>query len=486
MSDDKILPLHRRMLSGALILALTGCSLAPSYHRPATPLPATFKEAPGWQPATPADAIAKGEWWRLFDDPTLDALESRVSANNQNVASFAAAYRQARAAVQEARAALFPTIDLNASGTRAGSFGDTQTTIIGSNGTTTGGGGGSRRYSVSLGATWEPDLFGRLGSGVRQQKALAEASEADLANATLAAQGELAADYVQLRGLDQQKGIYRETIAAYQRALKITTNRYDQGVVARVDVLQAQTQLANATASAVDIDRQRAAFEHAIAVLVGENPSSFTLAPAPFNRTVPAVPGILPSTVVERRPDVAAAERRVAAANQGIGIERAAFFPTVSLSGDLGSQSSRLGSLFTAASSIWSFGLTSALTLLDFGGRAARVRQARAAFDQAAANYRQAVLTAFQQVEDELAATRVLTTVAQARTTAATSATRVEQLTQNQYLSGLIVYTDVITAQTTALSARQQEIQAIVDRQVSAISLVQAIGGSWPTTPPAS
>jgi NodT family efflux transporter outer membrane factor (OMF) lipoprotein len=479
----------RSGVSAILVLALSGCSMAPTYHRPAPAGTATaaFKEAPGWQPAAPADDIAKGRWWKLFNDPVLDDLESRVAANNQNVAAFAAAYAQARAATREARSALFPQVSLTGSGTRAGSFGSGTTTIIGSNGTTsTSGGSGSRRYSLNLGGSWEPDVFGRLGGAVRQQKALAQASQADLANATLAGQGELAVDYVQLRGLDQQKIVYEETIAAYARALKITTNRYDQGQVARVDVLQAQTQLANARATSADIDRQRAAFEHAIAVLIGENPSSFSLPVATWSRAIPQVPGILPGTVIERRPDIAAAERRVAAANQGIGIERAAFFPTFNLTGDVGTQGSRLGSLFTAASSLWSLGATTALTLLDFGGRAARVAQARGAFDQAAANYRLATLTAIQQVEDELAATRVLQTVSEQRNAAAVAANRVEQLTQNQYLSGLIVYTDVITAQATALNARQQEIQAIVDRQVSAVTLVQAIGGSWPTAAPTS
>ncbi|WP_303543816.1 efflux transporter outer membrane subunit [Sphingomonas natans] len=471
-------------MSATLILALSSCSMAPAYKPPAMASTASFKEAPGWQPARPADDVAKGEWWKLFADPVLDGLEAKVAASNQNVAAFAAAYAQARAAVRETRASLFPSVDLSAGGTRAGTFGNGTTTIIGSNGTTSSSGSGSRRYSVNLGATWEPDVFGRISSGLRQQKALAQASEGDLLNATLAAQGELASNYVQLRGLDQQKIVYQETIAAYERALKITSNRYDQGQVARVDVLQAQTQLANARATSADIDRQRAAFEHAIAVLIGESPSSFALPAAPWSRAVPDVPGILPGTVLERRPDIAAAERRVAAANQGIGVERAAFFPTFGLTGDIGTQTSRLGSLFTAASSIWSLGVTSALTLLDFGARSARVAQARASFDQAAANYRQTTLTAVQQVEDELAATRVLRTVAEQRSAAATAANRVEQLTQNQYLSGLIVYTDVITAQATALNARQQAIQATVDRQVSAITLVQAIGGAWPTPAP--
>jgi len=465
-----------------LVLALAGCSLAPPYQRPGMATPAAFKEAPGWVAATPADAVAKGQWWLLFNDAVLNDLESKVSVNNQNVAAAAAAYEQARAAVREARASLFPTVDLSAGATRAGSFGKGQTTIIGGNTVTTGS-NGSRRYSVTLGATWEPDLWGRIRNTVSQQKALAQASEADLANATLSAQGELAADYLQLRGIEHQKAILDATVTAYGKNLQITTNRYNQGVVAKVDVLQAQTQLDSARANAADLERQRATFEHAIAVLVGENPSTFTLAAAPWSPTVPDVPGILPSAMLERRPDVAAAERRVAAANANIGIQRSAFFPTVGLSGDIGTQASRLGSLFSAASSLWSLGVTAAETLLDFGARSARVAQARAAYDQAAAQYRQTVLTAFQQTEDELAAARILAYVAEQRSNAAASANRVEALTQNQYVAGQIGYSDVITAQTTALSARQTEAAAMVDRQMAAVSLIQAIGGSWTPVP---
>lgn len=474
----------RKAITLALLLSMAACSFAPPYQRPGTAIPASFKEAPGWRPAAPADAIAKGQWWLLFGDPVLNGLEERVAINNQNVAAAAAAYEQARATVREARAALFPTVDLSTGATRAGSFGSGTTTIIGGN-TVTSGSGGSRRYSVTLGGTWEPDLWGRIRNTVSQQKALAQASQADLANATLSAQGELAADYLQLRGLEQQKRILDATVAAYARALQITTNRYNQGVVARIDILQAQTQLESARASAADLERQRAAFEHAIAVLIGENPSAFSLPAAPWAPTVPDIPGVLPSAVLERRPDVSAAERRVAAANAAIGIERSAFFPTIDLTGDVGTQSSRLGSLFTAASSIWSLGLTGALTLLDFGARSARVAESRAAYDQAAATYRQAVLTAFQQVEDELAAARVLAYVAQQRASAAAAANRVEALTQNQYLAGQIAYSDVIVAQTTALQAREAEAAAMVDRQVAAVSLVQAIGGSWAGAAPA-
>jgi NodT family efflux transporter outer membrane factor (OMF) lipoprotein len=464
----------------AAMLALTGCNLAPDYKRPTAVIPPSFKEAPGWRVAVPADAIAKGEWWLLFDDPVLTDLEGRVARANQDIVAAVSAYDQARAAVREVRASLFPVIDLSSSAQRAGSFGGGETQIIGGN--TVNVSSGSRRYSVSVGATWEPDLFGSIRNGVSQQRALAEAAQSDLANVTLAAQGELALNYFQLRGLEARKAILDATVKAYERALTITTNRYNQGVVARVDVLQAETQLESARANAADLVRQRVVLEHAIAVLVGENPSSFAMAAAPWNRAVPDVPGTLPSAVLERRPDVAGAERRVAAANAVIGIERAAFFPNFGLTGDIGTQASRFGDLFSASSSIWTLGLSGALTLLDFGARSARVEQARAAYAQTAAQYRQTVLIAFQETEDALAGARILQYVARQRSSAATAATRVEQLTQNQYLAGQIAYSDVIVAQTTAQSARDAEVQAVVDRQVAAVNLIQAIGGSWPRT----
>ncbi|WP_420141488.1 efflux transporter outer membrane subunit [Sphingomonas sp.] len=462
----------------AAILSLTGCSLAPHYDRPVAALPTSFKEAPGWKPATPADAIAKGEWWLLFDDPVLTDLETRVVRANQNVAAAVAAYDQARAAVREVRAGLLPVIDLSASALRAGSFGGGETQIIGGN--TVNVSRGNRRFAVGSGVTWQPDLFGQVRSGVRQQTANAQASQADLANITLAAQGDLAINYFQLRGIETRKAILDTTVAAYERALKINANRYEQGVVAKVDVLQAQSQLDSARANAADLVRQRAVLQHAIAVLVGESPSTFTLAPQPWKRAVPEIPGVLPATVLERRPDVASAERRVAAANAAIGVERAAFFPSLTLSGDIGTQASRLGDLFTATSSIWSLGISGALTLFDFGARSARVAQARAAYEQTVAQYRQSVLVAFQEAEDALAAGNTLSYVEQQRRSAAASANQVETLTQNQYVAGQVAYSDVIVAQTTAFTAREAEVQAVVDRQVAAINLIQAIGGSWP------
>jgi len=469
----------------ATTATLVACSVVPTYQRPTTTIPASFKEEPGWRPAAPADDKPREQWWALLGDAELNGLQARVLVSNQNLAAATAAYDQARALVREQRSALFPTIDLQASANRAGSFDKNTTVVAGGTGSTGSGGAAnnsvnsSRRYSASVGASWEVDVFGRLRASVSQAGALAQASAADLANATLAAQGELALDYVQLRALDAQADILTATIAGYERALQITNNRYAVGVVARVDILQAETQLRNARADSADLGRQRAALEHAIAVLVGENPSTFSLAKADWAPQIPDVPPILPSTLLERRPDVAAAERRVAAANAAVGIERSAYFPTLDLTGSAGFTSSSLSTLFETASSVWSLGASGLLTLLDFGGRSARVAQARAAYEQTVAEYRQTVLTAFQQTEDQLAAARILTTVEQERAAAATAANQVEQLTLNQYVAGLLSYSDVIISQTTALAAREALVSATLNRQTAAIALIQAIGGYW-------
>lgn len=477
-----------------MTLLFAACSLVPPYQRPVVAVPENFKEEAGWRPAAPADDTPRAQWWALFEDSQLDALQSRVQVSNQNIAAATAAYDQARALVRVQRSALFPVIDLQADASRAGSFGSnsvvttTGTGNTGGTGTGTGTGIGntvnnssnaSRNYSASIGASWEVDVFGRLRATVSQAGALAQASAADLANATLAAQGELALSYVQLRALDAQADLLAATIAAYERALKITSNQYAAGVVSQVDVLQAQTQLSNARASAVDLVRQRALQEHAIAVLVGENPSTFTLEKTAWMPRVPDVPAILPSALLERRPDVAAAERSVAAANDAVGIARAAFFPTFNLTGSAGVFSSSLSNLFEVDNSVWSLGASGLLTLLDFGARSAGVAQARAAYEQTVAQYRQTALTAFQQTEDQLAAAKILVIEERELAAATTAANKAEQLTLNQYLAGLVSYANVIVTQTVALSARQASVTAVLNRQTAAISLIQAIGGYW-------
>ncbi|WP_159983183.1 MULTISPECIES: efflux transporter outer membrane subunit [unclassified Novosphingobium] len=461
---------------------LAACNLAPGYRPPTTvAIPTSFKEAPDWLPASPGDAAVRGAWWSLFEDPVLDALERKVDVSNQNVAAARGAYEAARALVMVQRSALFPVVTGTGSGGRSDTFASSASGSSSATTTTTGS-----RFALGIGASWEPDLWGRLGNAVSQAGANAQASAGDLANATLSAQGELATNYVQLRGIDAQRVLLDATIKDYTRALTITTNKYDAGTVAHSDVYQAQTSLSNAVASRQDLDRQRALLEHAIAVLTGENPSTFAIAAMKWSPVVPEVPGVLPATLLERRPDIAASERRVAAANANVGIQRAAYFPQITLTGNAdtsgaGTTGQAVKELFSAATSLWSLGLSGLVTLLDFGGRHGQVLQARAEYDQAAAAYRQTTLTAFQQVEDNLVAVRVLAQVTQSRVNAADAANRAEIITNNQYLGGIVDYSQVIVAQTSAFNARQNQIQSVIDQQTATIALVQAIGGDWKT-----
>lgn len=452
-----------RLSAIALAAALCGCAVGPQYQVPATAAPATFKEAEGWTPAAPADALERGPWWTLFGDPVLNDLAAAVEIDNQNVALAAAQYAQARAVVAEQRASLFPTVSLSGSGTRSGG-GDTRP---------------SNNYRVDIGGSWEPDLWGSLRAGVTGAQASAQASAADLAAARLSAQGELVANYIGLRQSDVEKQILDSTIAGYQRVLQITQNRVDAGVTARSDLLQAQTQLFTARADLLTVIRQRAVYEHAIAVLLGKAPAEFTLAPAPWTIVVPEVPLGVPSTLLQRRPDIAAAERDVAAANENIGIARAAYFPTLNLSASYGYGNSQVGGLFSASNSLWSLGLSAAQTLFDAGAIAARVEQTKAARDAAIARYRQAVLDAFADVEDQLAATRALVQQQALRRQASEAADLVEQQMENRYRAGQVNYTDVVSAQVTALSARRALIQVQADRQTTAVALIQSLGGGW-------
>ena len=458
---------HPIFVAAVLALALTGCAVGPDYRRPTAPDVSAFKEAEGWVPAAPADALERGPWWSLFGDPVLDQLAARVEVSNQNVAAAVAAYAQARALVREQRAALFPTVSLDGGSSRSHS----------SSSSSSGGTGNS--YQLSIGASWEPDVWGRLGRAVDSASAGAQASAADLASARLSAQGELAINYLSLRQTDAQKVLLETTLAAYQRSLEITQNRYTAGIAAKTDVLQSQTQLANAQADEAGLVRQRAQFEHAIAVLVGEAPGNFSLAPVAWAPSVPEVPVGVPSTLLQRRPDIAAAERRVAVANEQIGIAKSAYYPSLSLSASYGLGASRVADLFSASSSVWSLGLSAAQTLFNAGATRAHVEGSEAAHAQAVARYRQTVLAAFQGVEDQLAATRVLLTQQDLRRQASQAADQVEQQVLNRYRSGQVSYTDVITAQATALSARRALVQAMADRQTTAVALIQSLGGGW-------
>jgi NodT family efflux transporter outer membrane factor (OMF) lipoprotein len=449
-------------LCAALLLA--GCAQTPRQEAPTAPTSATFKEAPpGWMNASPADTLERGSWWTLFNDPALNALMDRVAVSNQNIAASAAAYAQAQAVVREQRASLFPSLGLSGGASRSG--GDT---------------GASSRYTVGLSGSWEPDLWGRLRGGVTSASARAEASAADLAAATLSAQGQLATSYFSLREADAEAQMLRKTIEGYEQSARITQNRYNAGVVPRSDLLQAQTQLANARADLAGLEQQRAQLEHAMAVLVGEAPANFSIPSVEWKwPALPAVPGVLPSALLQRRPDVAAAERRVAAANASIGVARAAFFPDFSLSGNYGLGSSKLGNLFSASAVTWSLGLSVVQTLFDAGARSARVDEAKASWEQSVAQYRQAVLTAFQDVEDQLAAVRILEQQESLRRQASEAADLTEQQVMNRYKAGQVSYSDVVAAQISALNARRALAQAVANRQTAAVGLIRALGGGW-------
>jgi NodT family efflux transporter outer membrane factor (OMF) lipoprotein len=466
----------------ALSAALSACAVGPNYVRPSAPISPTFKEAAGWSPAAPADALDRGPWWTLFGDPILDGLEQKVQVNNQNIIAAEAAYRQARAVVREDQAALFPTLTLNGSGqTSGGGAGSKGSIVSGGGGTVVSSGGGqTTQYRASLGASWEPDVWGRVRRTIEGAKASAAASEATLAAARLSAQGELATDYFGLREADTEIAIAAATVDAYQKALTIAQNRANAGVAPHSDVLQAQTQLANARADLAGQTQQRADFEHAIAVLSGEAPGNFTLAPvANWNVAPPALPPGVPSSLLQRRPDIAEAERRVAAANAQIGVQTSAYFPTLTLTGSYGYAAKELGSLFSSSNNLWSYGLSIAETIFDAGARRARVNEAKAAHDQTVAQYRQTVLSALQNVEDELAASKVLDQQATLRQQAAVAANAAEQMFLNRYTAGQIAYSDVITAQTAAYSARRSLAQTTAQRQSTAVALIQSLGGGW-------
>jgi NodT family efflux transporter outer membrane factor (OMF) lipoprotein len=472
-------------LALASSLALGACTaLAPSKPLDA-PTSAKFLEpSPGWMAAAPADTLTRGPWWTLFNDPVLNQLAPKVAVSNQTVAAAAAAVEESRAAVREQRASFFPTLSLDAGATRSGVGGRSGSSTVDSTGTTitTTSSRNATRFSAGLGASWEPDLWGRIANTVSAAKATAQASEADRAAALLSAQATFVTDYLSVREADAELVTLQTTLVGYQRALTITQNRYNAAIAQKSDVLQAKTTLANAQADLASLQQQRAQLFHAMAVLAGQAPANFTLPAGDWNASaVPAIPPGLPSDLLQRRPDVASAERRVEVANANIGVARAAYFPslTLSASGDQGS--TRLGDLFNVSSFAWSLGVSLAETIFDGGARTARVEEAQASWKQSVAQYRQTVLTAFSAVEDQLSAATSLEQQQALRKVASQSADQTELEMQNRYKQGLVVYTDVVTAQASALSARRAFMQVSLNRQTAAIDMVSALGGGWST-----
>ena len=480
-----ILPVRLKMrvaiaIVGALLLA--GCKVGPDYVRPSAPVPTAYKEAVGWQVAKPADAIDPGAWWSIYHDSVLDGLERQIDVSNQNLKAADATFHQAEAIVSQARAGFFPTETVTAAAQRSRGGGGGGSAAVAA--AAAGGGGGGRIsnfFSLSEAANWVPDLWGKVWRTVEGDIDTAQASAADVASARLSAQGALASDYVQLRVADELKRLLDDAVKAYTESLRIVRNQYNAGVAAQSDVAQAETQLENARAQAIAVGITRAQFEHAIAVLTGRPPAELAIEPVETALAVPETPPGLPTTLLQRRPDIAGAERRMAAANEQIGVDETAFFPTVTLTGNSGTQSSMLSTLLMASNRVWSFGGSLVQTTFDAGSRQALVEQARAAYDATVADYRQTVLTAFQQVEDELSSLRILAQQATAEDAAVRAARQAETIIFNQYKAGTVAYTSVVVAQTAALSNAETAINIRQSRLVASAALVQALGGGWDT-----
>lgn len=448
---------------------LGACTVGPNYVRPAVETPAVYKEAAGWKQAQPADTLLTTKWWGLFSDPELNRLEEQVVISNQNIALAAAQFRQARALVEGSRSALYPTLTVGASGTRS----------EGSANAGRGQRGVQSDYLLPANLSWEIDVWGRIRRSIEASQAGLQASAADLAAAQLSVQAELASDYFQLRSLEAQKQFLDETVAYYRKTLDLTNNRYSAGIAARVDVLQAETQLKSTQAQMIDLGVQRAQLEHAIAVLIGKPATAFSLSPLPLIAAPPQIPLALPSELLERRPDIASAERHMAAANAQIGIARAAYYPTVKLSASLGLEASDIAKWLAWPSRFWSVGPSVSETLFDGGLRNAQNEQVLAAYDGSVAAYRQTVLSAFRDVEDNLAALRILADETRVQDEAVEAAVKTTQITLNQYQSGVVGYLNVITAQTAELANRRTAIGILGRRMTSAVQLIKALGGGW-------
>ena len=458
----------------ALLGVLSGCTVGPRYTRPTAPAPPDYKETPpGWKTAQPGDQIAKGKWWEIYEDPQLNALQEKIQVSNQSLKASLAQFDEARALVRQFRADSYPTVTAGAAVSRNRL---SRNRPLSSPGT-------SENYTdlqiPIVGATWEPDLFGRVRRTVEEARANAQASAGDLENVSLSLHAALAAAYFEARTLDAEEQLLRDTVDAYQRALELTQNRYSGGVASGVDVAQAQTTLETTRAQMIDVQVARAGFEHAIAVLVGEPASTFQLAFAPWHTPPPRIPVGVPSDLMERRPDVAAAERRVAAANAQIGVARAGYFPLISLSGSGGFESTTITNLLSGPSGFLSVGASAVVTAFDVGRRRAISDEAKAAYDQSVANYRQTLLVAFQEVEDNLAALRILEDESRTQQAAVEASEHSLNLSTTRYKGGVTTYLEVTTAQAIALSNERAAVEILGRRMTASVQLIQALGGGW-------
>jgi len=461
-----------------VLFSSTACMVGPKYQRPAAPVPPAYKEtAPadwkemqGWKPAQPSEGVKRGKWWEIYNDPELNALEEQVSISNQNVLAAEAQFREARYAVRIARSNLYPTVAVSPS------IMNQKSVILGLSGFKS---GALTAYDLPVDVSYQADIWGSIRHGVRASAETAQASVATLENAKLSYQAELAQDYFELRGTDGEKELLETTVKSYQDYLKLTQDRFNSGVASGSDVAQAQTQLNTARAQLIDYDVARAQYEHAIAVLAGKPPSELSVTSRPIKIVPPPVPVGVPSTLLERRPDIAATERQMAVANEEIGIAKAAYYPTLNLTGDAGVENSRFLRWINWPSRFWSVGPQAAETIFDAGRRRATLNQSLAAYDATVANYRQTVLTAFQQVEDNLAALRVLEDEAQAEDAAVKAAQNSLDISTYQYKAGTVNYLTVITEQAILLQDQVQAVSILTRRMSASVLLIEALGGGW-------
>ncbi|AJO78403.1 efflux transporter outer membrane subunit [Pseudomonas sp. MRSN 12121] len=464
-----------RLLSlGLSLTLLSACAIGPDYQRPQVAEPEHYKEAAGWRQANPSDALARGAWWELYGDAQLNGLVDKLNSANQSVAQAEAQYRQAQALARSARGALFPTVDLSAGKTRASQGTGSSNSALSSSSS-----GIRDTYNTQLGVSWEADVWGKLRRSLEANEASAEASFADLAAMRLSQQSELVQNYLQLRVMDQQKRLLEATVAAYQRSLTMTENQYRAGVAGRDAVAQARTQLKSTQADLIDLIWQRAQLENAIAVLIGLPPAEFSLAETQDIPTLPQVPLGLPSQLLERRPDIASAERSVISANANIGVAKAAYYPDLTLSLAGGYSSSTYADWISLPNRFWSVGPKLAMTLFDGGQRSAEVDRTEAVYDQTVAKYRQTVLDGFREVENYLVQLKVLADEAVVRQEALDAARDSQRLTENQYKAGLVAYLDVVTVQATALSNERSVLTLLQSQLVTSVQLIAALGGGW-------
>ena len=462
-----------KVLLAVAVLQLSGCTVGPKYQRPAAAVPPAYKEVGDWKPAQPNDQYLSGNWWEIFQDPQLNALELQVNISNQNLKAAEAQYTQARAILRYQRADFFPTVTVDPTATRNKFSANRQPHSAQFNGIS------FTDLQIPFELSYQLDVWGRVRRTVESYRAQAQASAADLAAVNLSMHSQLALDYFQARMLDAEEQLLNSTVKQYEQALELIENRFAGGLASDLEVEQARTQLETTRAQAIDVGVARAQFEHAVAVLMGKPPASFSLAPLPLTMPPPPIPVGLPSELLERRPDIAAAERQMAAANAQIGVAKAAYYPNISLGATGGFESGAITTLLSGPSVLWSAGPSALLTVFDVGRRRAASDQAIAAYDQAVANYRQTVLTGFQQVEDNVAALRILEHEAQVQNAAVAAAEKYLSLANTRYTGGVTSYLEVTTAQSAALSDEVTAVNILGRRMVDAVTLVQALGGGW-------